>query len=42
MNETTQTTNRIAQLLRLEPERFWRCWRRFDGIGRRYVDLVKG
>lgn len=41
VNETSKTTNRIAQLLRLEPERFWRCWRRFDDFGRRYMDLVK-
>ncbi|CAD0109987.1 unnamed protein product [Aureobasidium uvarum] len=42
MNSTTQTVNGIARLLHLEPARFWRCWRRFDGVGRRYVDLIKG
>jgi hypothetical protein len=35
------SANVIARLLRLEPARFWRGWRRFDGIGRRYVDLIK-
>jgi hypothetical protein len=42
MKSTTRTTNGITRLLHLEPARFWRGWRRFDGIGRRYVDLIKG
>ncbi|CAD0087126.1 unnamed protein product, partial [Aureobasidium vineae] len=41
MNATTQTVNGITKLLHLEPARFWRCWRRFNGIGRRYVDSIK-
>ncbi|THZ09764.1 hypothetical protein D6C95_01047, partial [Aureobasidium pullulans] len=34
----TRTVEGIAKLLRLEPEKFWRCWRRFGNtVGRRYA-----
>jgi hypothetical protein len=42
LNQVNSTyVNGIARLLHLEPARFWRGWRRFDGIGRRHVDLIK-
>jgi hypothetical protein len=41
MYSTSQNTNGITRLLHLEPARFWRCWRRFDDLGRRYVDLIR-
>ncbi|THY35839.1 hypothetical protein D6D01_00953 [Aureobasidium pullulans] len=34
----TRTVDGITKLLRLEPEKFWRCWRRFgDNMGRRHA-----
>jgi hypothetical protein len=42
VNATTETSNSITRFLHLEPARFWKCWRRFDDIGRRYVDFRKG